>query len=426
MLHRLPGPRPLLRRPARGPSSSSTTGYRALLRTPGARALVLSAGAGRLGGAMTGLGLLWLVHARTGSYAAAGLTCAAFAVGGAAAGPLVAGWAARRGSRVVLRLLAAAHAAAVALVLEAAQPGTARPVLALVGAAVGASLPPVAALSAARWSGLLAGEAGSLRRAFALESTSNEASFLVGPVLGSVLAAQWDPAAASTTALALVVGGSLAMSAGDSRPDRGGDPAAGRGPRTRLRPAALLVPVLVTTGIGCFFGSTQVGVVAVTTEHGMAAAAGYVYAAMGGTSMLAALWFGARRWRRSAERLLRADLALLALASLALPTSRSVPALVVAVALVGTFVSPAVVLVSARVVSAFPQEAVAPAFAWLATGSAVGLSAGAALAGAAADSGGGRWALGVSSAAVAVTALVVWPGAVLRTRPRQAPRRAAP
>ena len=62
------------------------TGYRSLLRTPGAAAFFLTAAAGRVGIAMTGLGLVWLLHARTGSYGTAGLAAAGFALAEAAHG----------------------------------------------------------------------------------------------------------------------------------------------------------------------------------------------------------------------------------------------------------------------------------------------------------------------------------------------------
>lgn len=51
----------------------SSSDYRTLLGAPGAAAFFLTAAAGRVGIAMTSLGIVWLVHARTGSYATAGL-----------------------------------------------------------------------------------------------------------------------------------------------------------------------------------------------------------------------------------------------------------------------------------------------------------------------------------------------------------------
>ena len=48
-------------------ATDRTLTYRTLLRAPGAAAFFRAAAAGRGGIAMTGLGIVWLVHARTGS-----------------------------------------------------------------------------------------------------------------------------------------------------------------------------------------------------------------------------------------------------------------------------------------------------------------------------------------------------------------------
>ncbi|GGN10129.1 hypothetical protein FHR83_003265 [Actinoplanes campanulatus] len=67
--------------------SSAASGYRTLLRLPGAAAFFLAAAIGRVGIGMTGLSLIWLVHARTGSYGAAGLAAAGFTLAEALIGP---------------------------------------------------------------------------------------------------------------------------------------------------------------------------------------------------------------------------------------------------------------------------------------------------------------------------------------------------
>jgi hypothetical protein len=64
--------------------------YRTLLRTPGAAAFFLTGAAGPAGIAMTSLGIVWLVHARTGSYAPAGLVTGGFALAEAVTGPQLA------------------------------------------------------------------------------------------------------------------------------------------------------------------------------------------------------------------------------------------------------------------------------------------------------------------------------------------------
>ncbi len=125
---------------------SVSANYRTLLRTSGAAAFFLPAAVGRLGIAMTGIGLVWLVHARTGSYAAAGLVTGGFAVADAVAGPQIGRLVDRFGQTRVLLCVLGAHAGAVALLLTGTVPDL------VAGVLVGATLPQLAALSAARWS----------------------------------------------------------------------------------------------------------------------------------------------------------------------------------------------------------------------------------------------------------------------------------
>ncbi|WP_244187868.1 hypothetical protein [Streptomyces regalis] len=169
---------------------SASANYRTLLRTSGAAAFFLPAAVGRLGIAMTGIGIVWLVHARTGSYAAAGLVTGGFAVADAVAGSQIGRLVDRFGQTRVLPCALGAHAGAVALLLVGA-------VVDLVaGVLVGATLPQLSALSAARWSALLSGErAAALPTAFALEALANGVSYLAGPALVSVLGAAGRPGA---------------------------------------------------------------------------------------------------------------------------------------------------------------------------------------------------------------------------------------
>jgi hypothetical protein len=68
-----------------------SSGYRLALRTPGALKFYIAAAPARIGLAMTGLGIVWLVHGATGSYAAAaGTVTGGFAVAEAVGGPQVA------------------------------------------------------------------------------------------------------------------------------------------------------------------------------------------------------------------------------------------------------------------------------------------------------------------------------------------------
>jgi len=174
----------------------AATGYRSLLRTPGAAAFFLTAAAGRVGIAMTGLGLVWLLHARTGSYGTAGLAAAGFALAEALIGPHLARLIDRFGQTRVLPFCLLAHAAAIAAVL------TSTTAAAQIAAATcaGAVVPQLGALSGARWAHLLRGErAGELPTAFALESLANATAFLLGPVLVTSLGAIGDERAPRRT-----------------------------------------------------------------------------------------------------------------------------------------------------------------------------------------------------------------------------------
>jgi len=217
--------------------SSST--YGTLLRTPGAAAFFFTATVGRVGIAMTGLGLVWLVHGRTGSYTAAGLVTGSFAVAEAVVGPQVARLVDRLGQTRVLPPLLLAHAAAVAVLLALVNGGRPGWAMAAGGVLAGATIPQLGALSAARWSALLLRDhATALPTAFSLESLSNGFAFLLGPVLVSAVAANGRPALGTVLAAALIVVGGLAL-AGQRRtapPPASGRAHQDRSDRSLLRP----------------------------------------------------------------------------------------------------------------------------------------------------------------------------------------------
>jgi hypothetical protein len=188
----------------------SSATYRTLLRAPGAAPFFLTAAVGRIGIAMTSLGIVWLVHARTGSYATAGLVTGGFAVAQAAAGPQLARLTDRFGQTRALPPVLLAHAAAVAVLLALVSAGTPDWLMTGGGVLVGATIPQLGALSAARWAALLHDErSAALPTAFALESVVNELAYLAGPVLVSVLGTSGYPTAGTLLAAVLVVAGGL-------------------------------------------------------------------------------------------------------------------------------------------------------------------------------------------------------------------------
>ncbi|MEU5252670.1 MFS transporter [Streptomyces longwoodensis] len=442
---------------------SAPANYRILLRTPGAAAFFLPAAVGRLGIAMTGIGLVWLMHARTGSYAAAGIVTGGFAVADAVMGPQLGRLVDRYGQTRVLPCALVAHAAAVALLLTGAAPDL------VAGVLVGATLPQLGALSAARWSALLSGgpshtmsgasttspdasrtpqgasrtppdasptpSGGAstpltnastlLPAAFALEAIANGVAYLAGPALVSVLGAAGRPGAGVLLAASLVIGGGLGL-AGRRRtaPPVTAPPVTARAARSRAGRDALLGPAFLRQAglglaLGVFFGATQVSVTAYAVGRGTPDAAAPLYLASNCTSLLAGWAYGAGRHGGSPHRRQAAAAACLTLACLPLTFLDAPLAVGAALALTGLAVSVLLVLASVLTEASVPRVVLTQAFTWGNSASAAGSAAAAALAGRVVDAGGAHAGFAVAVGAAAVMTVLALGGAVRRREHRR-------
>ena len=376
----------------------AATGYRSLLRTPGAAAFFFTAAAGRVGIAMTGLGLVWLLHARTGSYGTAGLAAAGFALAEALIGPQLARLIDRFGQTRVLPFCLLAHGAAIAGVLTSTTPA------AQIAAATcaGAVVPQLGALSGARWAHLLRGErAGELPTAFALESLANATAFLLGPVLVASLGAVGDAALASAIAAGLILGGGAALAAQRRTAPRPARERAGHArSRTDLAAAGLPPP-----------RTAQPGHRAVLRHHGglgellrhrsrgagrgrarsspPPASAGCCPAGSTGCAGIAPRHGASSSWPS----------AYLTGAALLLPLAPSAIWLGVAVVVTEVAVPPTLVLLNVLTEKAVHPAALTQAFTWNNSASAAGSAVAASLAGRVADAWGASAALAQAPAA---------------------------
>jgi len=409
----------------------AATGYRSLLRTPGAAAFFLAAAVGRVGIAMTGLGLFWLLHARTGSYGTAGLATAGFAVAEALVGPQLGRLIDRFGQARVLPLCLLAHGAAIAGVLASSTPA------AQIAAATcaGAVVPQLGALSAARWAYLLRGErAAELATAFSLESLANATAFLLGPVLVTSLGAAGDTVLASAIAAGLILGGGAALAAqhrtapqparararagaGTSARARAGTSAqaragAGDGAGWILRQPAFLLLALLNLAIGLYFGTMQVSVSAFAIGHGRPGTAALIIAAASLAGLLAGWLYGLHRPNVPARRQLVMAAAYLTGTALLLPFAPSAIWLGAAVAVTEAAVPPTLVMLNVLTEQAVHPAALTEAFTWNNSASAAGSALAATLAGHVADGWGASAALGQAPAA----GLILLIGSLLLSR----------
>jgi Major Facilitator Superfamily len=266
--------------------------YRAVLSLPGALRSFTAASLGRLAYGTIGLSLLLVVHQATGSFAAAGAASGFYALG-TLTGPAKSGLADRYGQRRVLPVLGAGSAAALVAMAVLDRAGDRSPAGYVVAAGLaGAAGPVLGAAMRALWAVIAVGP-DSLRRAYGLDTATEEVLFTLGPLLAGALVALDGPVLALTVTAVLLLTGSVALAASPTVTA----PTVPR--RHRLagplrRPGfPVLLAVVLTTSLG--LGAIDVTIAARAVQDHNAAAAGYVLAALGLGSALGGLLWGKLR-----------------------------------------------------------------------------------------------------------------------------------
>ncbi|GAA0229176.1 MFS transporter [Cryptosporangium japonicum] len=397
--------------------------YAEVWRLPGARTLLVGSILGRLPVGMAPLLLVLLVEKSTGSYAAAGVASAAYAVATAVVGPVLGRLADRFRPAPVLVGTAIAWPLATAAVLLATGSGAAVWVLWAVSALLGASLPPLTATVRSVWAELTAAPGASHLReaALALETTAFELVFVLGPMVVGALAIVTEPAVSLVVAAVLAVVGTLAVAAGRAtrawRPEPGRAPARGLGPAVALGMPLLLA---VSSGLAFAFGVVGVAIPAFAAERSGADAdglAGLLLGLWGVGSVTGGLWYGTRQFRRSLPTQWAVALGAVAagLATMALVPTAGFMAVVLVVA--GLTLAPALTVENTLVSRIAPAGMVNEAYTWVATVVFAASAAGAAVAGVLVERESGV------ALAFTLAALTTAAGAIAAAVPRNALRR---
>lgn len=380
--------------------------YGLVLRTPGAAAFYLGAAPGRIGTAMTSLGIVWMIHWSSGSFGSAGIVTGGFAIAEGCIGPQTARLIDRYGQVRVLPFSLAAHAAAVGALIALAATHSSLYQLTAAGVVAGAFIPQLGALTSARWAALLPGSP-LLPTAFSLEALSNDVAYFAGPALVGTISATIHPLAGSAAAAILITGGGCALIA----QPRTAPVATGRQKRRRSTgaPKNRGFPVLVgvSIGVGLFFGSLQVSVTGFAVQHGAADIAGPLYSIASVTSMLAGLAFGAHRWRSSLAKQLQRTLTLLAIGCIPLLFANTVPGLAAALILPGLAIAPTLIVSGLITVELVNASVLTQAFTWRNSANAAGTALAAALAGHLLDAYGTTWSFAITVAATTSIAALV-------------------
>jgi len=380
------------------------SGYRDVLRAPGAPWFTIAGWVGRFPRGTLNLGIILLVQAATGSFALAGAVAAAYVVGMAVAGPLWSRLMDRRGQRRVLLVASGTLALSTAVLVAAVLGETPIAlwfVLSLVAGAVSVDAGPAVR---ARWSALVS--ADRRHSAYAIESIADESVFVIAPPLLTFAAALWAPQAGLVLVVVVGVVGFVWLGLlNGSEPPR----VAASGRRVRMLPPVGILPVTIAwVGVGAMFGSFDVTSIAWAEKTGTPWLAGVMMAALAVGNTAGALVYGALRFRASLRTRWLIGSGVLAVVSLALPFAADGMLALVAAAVVGAVIGPVLVSGFALVEARADRDRVTELLAYPSLGVGAGIPLGSALAGFGLDAVGP--VMGFTVMAVSCVAIVVLGG----------------
>jgi len=368
-----------------------------------ARPVLIWSVVGRLPLYLTSLAIA-LVSIRSGdSLVRTGLLLAAYSVGSAVAGPIVARTIDRFGQTWPLVVTASLHVLAV--VSFAALPLGQIAVVA-VAAIAGATIPPTSTSLRALWGTLPLGDDGR-RGAFALEAILGEIFVICGPIALSVSLLFLDARMALLIGSGLTALGAFGVAAtGASRGWR----AQKMDSRHLLGPLShgaflLLVVVLLLAAAGG--GTFTLLLPAFSEASGTPDAAGLLFGAWGIGSVIGGFWFGSRSpAAQNTGKLFLIGLGAVGL-GLALPLlAWDLWSMLAAVVIGGVAIAPASIVEYEMIQRLAPRAYLTEAFTWVQTANVAGSAVGAQLAGVATAAGGLTAGFAVSPTLVALAVLI--------------------
>lgn len=362
--------------------------YRVIFRVPGALAFCAASFITRMPIAIYPIAIVLVVSARDGRYGFAGVLSAVYVFGYAVGSLVLSALVDRRGQRRLLVPCAAMHAAGV-LTFAILLPADAPDWLLVVPVAVfGFTNISVRALVRARWAYVL-GAGPQLATALSLEGLLDEAVFMLGPLIATVLATGAAPLLVLYLSVALVVSGSLWL-AGLRATEPRLHPREGARVGTALRGPGMGMLVLAATGMGAAWTSAEIATIAFCAHEGHRSLSGVVLAGASIGSGLAAVGYGAVDWGPDVLRRFRLHALVFAAAPAALLVATSVPMLTAALFVVGAGTVPLLITLFSLIPQLVPPLALTEGLSWANTGINIGAGAASALVGGIVDHHGAR------------------------------------
>lgn len=380
------------------------TSYRRILAHPGALKFSLTGLVARLPISMVGLGIVLLVSAATGRYGVAGAVSAAYMIANAALAILQGRWLDRFGQARVLALLSIAFGTFVALLVVAVQADWPIATAYVFAALAGAVLPQVGSSVRARWSYVLDRPA-DVQTAYALEAVLDEAVFILGPILVTVLATAWHPVAGIAVALVACVAGTLYFASQRSTEPPAQTRTSDSGPRPPMPWRTVIPLAVVCAALGILFGAAEVTTVAFADEQGHKALSGVLLALWALGSLTAGVITGAVHWRRGPSYRVRWGALAMACAMTPLSFVGSLPLMGLTLFVAGFAIAPTMIAAMSLTEAVVPSGRLTEGMAIMQTGLVAGVAPGATLSGLVVDHQGASAAYLVSVAAGTVAAI---------------------
>lgn len=379
--------------------------YRQVLRAPGALRFTLAGLVARLPISMVSLGLLLLVQHATGSYGTAGQVSAAFVVTQACCAVFQGRAVDRIGQGRVLLAVSTVFGLALAAALLSVLADWPLWTTFVAAAVAGGSLPSVGSCVRARWAWTLRDRPWQVSTAYAFEGVADEAVFILGPILVTVLATAWHPVAGLAVALVAGLVGTWAFAV-QKETEPPVHPAHST-PGTRVpMPWGLIAPLtVVALALGMLFGAAEVTTVAFTEAHDVKQFSGVLLALWAFGSLLAGVLVGTVHWRSGPEVRVRIGSIGMAAAMVPLPFIDHVWLMGVWLFVAGFAVSPTLISAMALLERSVPAARLTESMAVVHTGLLAGVAPGAAISGQLVDNHGASVAFAVPVAAGVVAAL---------------------
>lgn len=380
------------------------TSYGRILAHPGALRFSLSGLVARLPISMVGLGIVLLVSSATGRYGVAGAVSAAYMIANAALAILQGRLLDRLGQGRVLAVASLAFGVAISLLVVSVQadwPIVTTYVFAAVG---GAFLPQVGSSVRARWSYVL-DQPADVQTAYALEAVLDEAVFILGPILVTVLATAWHPVAGIVVALVACVAGTLSYAGQRATEPPARVQTSTDGPKPAMPWPTVIPLAVVCAALGVLFGAAEVTTVAFAEEQGRKALAGVLLALWAFGSLASGVISGAIHWRRGPSVRVRWGALAMACAMTPLYFVGSLPLMGATLFVAGFAIAPTMIASMSLTEQVVPSGRLTEGMAIMQTGLVAGVAPGATLSGLVVDHWGASAAYLVSVAAGVVAAL---------------------